>query len=93
MEKLVFAIYDMQADVYDRPMVFDDENLAIAGIRRDIRDMYLRKEITLDALRDRQLCSIGTYDTSTGCFGDSGIVDIRIRMSDFVGDLVVSDEI
>lgn len=92
MEKVVFAVYDMQADFFDAPMVFDDVKIAIGGIRRNVRDMYLKKEITLDALRDRKLVCIATYDSLTGEFGKNDeFMNISVRMSDFVGDLVIND--
>lgn len=92
MVKLVFSIYDVQADMYDSPMVFDNEKVAFGTIRRNVRDMYLRKEITLDALRDRQMRFVGTFNTQTGDFGESDLDNLNIRMSDFVGDLVVNDD-
>lgn len=94
MEKLVFCVYDVQADIYDSPMVFDSAKLAIGGIRRNIRDMYIKGEITLDALRDRQLRYVGMFDSGSGSFGYSDeYKEMNIRLSDFVSDLVVSDEV
>lgn len=94
MEKLVFSVYDVQADIYDSPMVFESMRIAIGGIRRNIRDMYIKGEVTLDALRDRQLRYIGMFDSSSGCFDDSDEYEkVNIRLSDFVSDLVVSDEV
>lgn len=94
MEKLVFSVYDVQADIYDSPMVFESMRLAIGGIRRNIRDMYIKGDITLDALRDRQLRFIGVFDSGSGCFGDSDEYEkVNIRLSDFVSDLVVNDEV
>ena len=54
MKKVVFSIYDMQADYFDSPMVFDDLKLGVGSLRRNIRDMYLRNEVTLDALHQRK---------------------------------------
>lgn len=94
MEKLVFSVYDVQADMYDSPMVFDSLKIAVAGIRRNIRDMYIKGDITLDALRDRQLRFVGMFDTGSGSFGDSDeYKEMNVRLSDFVSDLVVSDEV
>lgn len=92
MKKVVFSIYDMQADYFDSPMVFDDLKLGVGSIRRNIRDMYLRHEVTLDALRDRKLVVIGQFDSTTGKFEESEEdYNFSVRMSDFVGDLVVED--
>lgn len=94
MEKLVFSVYDVQADIYDSPMVFENMKIAIGGIRRNIRDMYIKGDVTLDALRDRQLRYVGMFDTCNGSFGDSDeYKDMNIRLSEFVSDLVVSDEV
>lgn len=90
MEKLVFCVYDMQADYYEDPMVFQDPKVAVGAVRRSMRDMYLRKQVTLDALRDRKLVCVGMFDSVSGTFydGKSDVMNVSIRLSDFVLDLV-----
>lgn len=92
MKKIVMSVYDMQADYFDAPMVFDDIKLGFAAIRRNVRDMYIKNEVTLDALRDRKLMVIGQFDSLDGSFEEADeYANFSCRMSDFVGDLVIED--
>lgn len=92
MIKPVFCVYDMEADFYDRPMVFDNEKFAMAAIRRDCRDMFIKGDVTLDALRDRRIQMVAKFDSSTGEFENQH--GVGIRMSDFVADLAgAKDEV
>lgn len=92
MIKKVYAVYDTVAGLYDSPMVFDNEKLAIASIRRNIRNMYLKGEVVYDELRERQLVELGTYNTIAGTFANNDPESedfsfLKINFSSFVGDL------
>lgn len=98
MIKQVFAVYDVQADYYDSPMVFDNERFALAAIRRNCRNMFLKKDVTYDELRDRQFVALGTYNTQSGEFKNNNHDDdsyLKVNLSSFVGDLIgdMDDEV
>lgn len=66
MRKAIVCIYDKQAMIYGTPLTYENQDLAIAQIRRGIRDMYFRDEVTFDKLCDEELIVIGEYESSTG---------------------------
>lgn len=89
MIKCAVAIYDMQTGIYESPMVFDDYEVAFASIRRYTRDMYINKQMTVDAMKDQQLRHIGYYDTIVGqIYNSEEDEHPPIRLSNFVYDLV-----
>lgn len=93
MIKAVMAIYDRPTGLHDSPMVFENALIGVSRVRRDIRDMYLKEQITYDALRDRDLYEIAAYDTDKGTF--ENVEDgVHYNMASFVGDLIVrKDEV
>lgn len=62
----VFAIYDRITDTYGMPLCYDNEQLAVATVRRQVRDSYIDGKVTYDALRDMELCEIGVYNNEGG---------------------------
>lgn len=92
MEKVVYSVYDVQADMYDTPMTFENERFAVASIRRNVRDMFIKKEVTYDSLRDRQLRLIGVFDTQNGEFKQHDGEAFNVTLSNFVCDLMASDD-
>lgn len=92
MYKVVYSIYDVQADMYDTPMTFENERFAVASIRRNVRDMFIKKEVTYDSLRDRQLRLLGIFDTTTGEFEKNEGEAFNVTLSNFVSDLMASDD-
>lgn len=92
MEKVVYSVYDVQADMYDTPMTFENERFAVASIRRNVRDMFIKKEVTFDSLRDRQLRLIGVFDTQNGEFKKHDGDAFNVTLCNFVSDLMASDD-
>lgn len=99
MIKPLVTYYDVQTNLYDSPMMFDSVGIAANAVRRNIRDMFIKGDVTLDALKDTQLRLVGFFDTEQGEFiaaVDDGVVDFEfmnpIRLSNFVTDLIGDTE-
>lgn len=66
MKKVLIAIYDVEAELYSDLMTFENEKLALATIRREVRDGYVNGKFTLDSIADQELVVLGKYDNFTG---------------------------
>lgn len=85
MKRCVCCIKDKVVNLYNTPMVFENEDIAFVSIRRWTRDAYLKGDITLDQLRDQQFVMIGLFDTETGALLSFDVEDYEVlEMVDFV---------
>lgn len=85
MKRCVVCVKDKVVNLYNTPMVFENEDIAFVSIRRWTRDAYAKGEVTLDQLKDQQLVMIGQFDTETGALLSFDENDYEVmEMIDFV---------
>lgn len=64
--KHIYLTYDKYAKIFFGPIVFENHELAYAAIRRLIRDMYHKNEVTYDELCDTKFVHVGDLYEQTG---------------------------
>lgn len=88
MKKSVFCIYDKVTDIYQDVALFDSFEVAFASYRRMFRDLYIKGNITKDALKDLIIYGVAYFDTKTGSFENWFRGDwIEINVSGLLSDI------
>lgn len=93
MKNIVFVLYDKVTDIYEHIYTFPSFEIAFAAYRRMFRDMYTRKEVTKDALKDYCIYGIADFDTKSGVFSSFNRSDwLEINVSGLLCDLSDDDK-
>lgn len=89
----LIGYYNHEMEIFSQIMEFENDQIGIASLRRAIRDMFIKKEITLDSLREQELVVIGWFNRKTGeLMQDEDYEIMGIPLESFVQDLVMEDD-
>lgn len=81
----IYATYDKYADFFFGLLTFENHELAYASLRRMIRDMYHKGDISYDELCDTKFVYIADFDDKSGEIKPVGSDSyIYINANDFV---------
>lgn len=92
MKKQIWSVYNKETELFNNPMFFDSDNEAIGEFRRTVRDLYIKKELTVDCIMEREFIKLGEFDTVVGDFNEFTSVE-NYPFSRFVQDLIEKEKI
>ena len=64
--KHIYLTYDKYAKIFFGPICFENHELAYAAIRRMIRDLYHKNEVTYDELCDTKFVHVADLNEQSG---------------------------